>query len=269
MTSRGTIGVKGIDAAVDPFYAMRDNLASRLQAIQRDYDTWKSMMDSGVNTQTDVRFKEIDQPLRVSVKAVFDEAKMLGKAVSSIEKHRENFSHVDDRELAERSAFVKNSKTMLKRIQDEFDSDATKARYRQDTMGALKGDRQEVLQRKRSQDRYDALRQAEEDEKDDQIKVLQHQQQFMIDSQNVVLDDMASALKRLTTQATIINNELEAQDDMLDELGGKLDEAQGRVEINIQKLERLMKTKKRWQLWVIISMILVLAILIFVLFTMK
>jgi hypothetical protein len=184
-----------------------------MQGIQKDYDTWKSLMDSGVNTQTDVRFKEVDQPLRVSVKAVLDEAKMLGKAVSSIEKHRDQYPHIDDKELSERSSFVKSAKNMLKRIQDELESEATRAKFRQDTMGELKGNRSEVLQRKRSQDKYDALRAAEEDEKNDQIAGLQAQQQFMIGQQNLVLDDMASALKRLTTQATIINNELEAQDE--------------------------------------------------------
>jgi hypothetical protein len=70
---------------------------------------------------------------------------------------------------------------------------------------------------------------------------------------------------------------------LIDDVEGKMDDATNRVEINIQKLERLMKTKstsrnfvfgvflilffilERWQIWVILILIMILAVLVFVL----
>eukprot|EP00475_Leptophrys_vorax_P029401 TRINITY_DN4314_c0_g1_i1.p1 TRINITY_DN4314_c0_g1~~TRINITY_DN4314_c0_g1_i1.p1 ORF type:complete len:268 (+),score=89.61 TRINITY_DN4314_c0_g1_i1:68-871(+) len=260
--------VKNIDAAVDPYYGWKDGLIVRATQVKREYDTWKSMMDSDTST-TDSRFQACDQRLRELLKESLDEVRTLGKTVNKVKKKREDFPHIDNAELAERTKFVEDTKSALKKIQQDVESDSSNARKTKDTMKDLKGDGAELRKLARDQDRYQKLEDVPFDEKDGQIAKMQAQQDLLVKEQDEVLVSMEESLKRLRMQAEVIDNELDAQDKMLTALDERVDEGLNRLDINLKKIERLLNTKKRWQIYLIIVLIVILAVLIFVLFTLK
>ena len=221
------------------------NLAFRAKAVQNEYDQWKEKLKS-CNTATDPSFKELENSLRANLKSAEGESRIVSKAVKSIEEKREQFAHVDNKELSDRAAFAKDIKDILKRIKVDLDSEQTKAKKNADINAELNAARAQAMERQRLNNE-NRMENAVRDERSNKISQLQAQQELLIRDQDVILDSMSDALSRLNNQAHIINDEIENQDILIEDLDGKVDDANNRVEINIQKLERLMKTKSRFK----------------------
>jgi hypothetical protein len=185
------------------------NVAKRSKTLQGEFDRWREKLRN-CNTSTDAGFKDLENSLRANLRSVEAETKTLRSAVAAIEKNREQFAHIDDAELAERSRFVKEIKEVLKKIKGELDSQETSSKKKADLNAELNAVRIQTEERQKS--RYSAMEEAEQAERSRQMSQLQARQEELFRGQDAILGSMNDALARLNTQALIINDEIKDQD---------------------------------------------------------
>jgi len=252
---------------VDPFPPARDALAQDMQDINTQFAGWKELLNAGNTSSPDSKFMEVDRALRANIREREEDCAILGKAISKMEKHREKYVHVNDRELANRKKFVADIRNMLEKMRLEADSPAVAGKIQKDKMELLTGgnDAAKVREEKRVHERATRIKEAMNEEKEHQVSGLEAEVMVVVRDQDKVSEDMLSAVTRLKGYAENIGDELDKQDVMLTDLSENLNEAQGRLDVVQKKLERWMGTKTRWMFWAILISLLVLIILIFVL----
>ena len=92
-------------SAQDPFYAVRDSLEAEVQGLRVKFGDWKLLLGSS-DTHLDVKFKQKHEEVTRDLKKCSEMVARVRMAVEKTEKNRTQFSHVDDRELGQRKAFV-------------------------------------------------------------------------------------------------------------------------------------------------------------------
>ena len=92
-------------SAQDPFYAVRDYAEAEVQALRVKFADWKLLLGSS-DTYTDVKFRQKHEEVTRDLKKCGDLCGKVRLAVDKVEKNRANFSHIDERELGLRKAFV-------------------------------------------------------------------------------------------------------------------------------------------------------------------
>jgi chromosome segregation ATPase len=185
------------------------NLSQRSKSLQSEFDQWREKLKA-CNTATDSSYKESETRLRELLKSVDGEAKILGKVVASIEKNRDQFAHIDDAELRERSRFSKDIKDIVKKVKFELDSEQTNAKKRADVNKELNSVRIDAAERQRKS-KLEAEKDAARDQRANELTQLQEKQDALIRDQDSILGSMSDALARLNNQAVIINEEIENQ----------------------------------------------------------
>ena len=89
------------------------------------------------------------------------------------------------------------------------------------------------------------------------------QSQLMLQEQDEGLEELGNAVTRVGKMAGNINETLIKQNNMLDDLGNDLDETSGRMDAVMKRLEKLLQTKDKCQIWTIVALFLVLIVLVF------
>lgn len=92
-------------SAQDPFYAVRDSLEAAVQELRVKFGDWKLLLGAS-DTYLDVKFKQKHEEVTRDLKKCSEMVARVRMAVEKTEKNRTQFSHVDDRELGQRKAFV-------------------------------------------------------------------------------------------------------------------------------------------------------------------
>lgn len=248
-----------LESSLDPYYGARDSVLQEVKQLQRIFEDWKSLVMS-VDTALDDRFPSLHSKLEVKLQEVFEHASKLSKTVSKVEKHREKFRHVDDAELLSRKRSCQDLKSAIRAIKEAFNSQEYQGKIQRDRKANLKGSSAQGF----SGTTNSAPKSSQEGVSQRGINSIMAMQESKIKEQDVVLDDMQSALQRLGVMADHINVELDAQDDMLVDLEDEMDTANDRMEVVMKKLEYIMKVKKRWQIWAILFLAFVLIILILI-----
>jgi chromosome segregation ATPase len=93
------------------------------------------------------------------------------------------------------------------------------------------------------------------------VKDQRAQAQAMIGQQDVQLGGLETAVDRLHVAGEAIGEELKVQNKMLNELEDDLDDAGNKMTFVQAKLSKLLKTKDGCQIWTIVGLAVILAIL--------
>jgi len=91
----------------------------------------------------------------------------------------------------------------------------------------------------------------------------QTQMQKIRDEQEEILGDMLSVLKVLGVQGHAITGELQEQNEMLKEIGGEMDNVQGRITQLAHKLDALIGHSESKKYCIIIVLVVVLMVMIY------
>ena len=86
------------------------------------------------------------------------------------------------------------------------------------------------------------------------------QQQEMRREQDLSLDKLGSGLDRLNEMATTIDSELKDQDKILTDIDAEMDVAQNKMDGAIGAIAKLMKTKDKCQICVIVGLVITFVI---------
>ena len=83
-----------------------------------------------------------------------------------------------------------------------------------------------------------------------------------IKDQDILVEKLDIAVGNLHDKATVIKEEAELQNNMLDNLGNDLDDAGQKMGVVMGSLSKLLKTKDGCQIWTIVILAVILIILV-------
>ena len=81
--------------------------------------------------------------------------------------------------------------------------------------------------------------------------------------QNVVLDDMLTSIQRLGVLGEAIHDELDVHNRMLEDLDESMEDVEGRMDVALHKMEKILQTKSRWKLCLILFLVVAFVVLLF------
>ena len=163
--------------------------------------------------------------------------------VQVVEGDRDKFSHINDKELYERTALVHTSRDRLNRAKQEMQSEAVKAKLLQDerAIAARRGNLMGA--------RTDAER-----ENTNMIVDSQARQSLLMRHQDETLDELDVAVTRVSEMAENIGDEIGQQNKMLTEMEEDLSNVEEELGMAMGKLAKFLKTKDTWQLGTILCL---------------
>lgn len=201
--------------------------------------------------------KEAKKQLKRHIKNAELTLKDLQTTVRLVEKKRDDFLNIDDSELNNRKNFISASAERIKLVKSQMNSDGIKSKLLAD-------------ERAKSKRRLGLLgaKSEEEDEETEFIAKNHASAQLMMQQQDETLDELDSAVVRVGNMAENIHEELGQQNKMLTDLEEDLTNAEEQLGMVMGRLAKVLKTKNKWQLGVIMLMSLIVIVLLFlVLFT--
>lgn len=241
-------------ATHDPFYVVKDDLAGKLQELERQLGRFNQLLWND-NTVTSSQFKDCKRALSRGLRDAEAQLKDLELTIGYVERDRPSFAHIDDRELDERRSFVASARTALSQTREALSGDKTRAKLQADETAAIRAQRGdlgaktdiEMANTNYIHQQHGATRQILQEQDDN-------------------LEQLDSAVDRVHHMATEIHGELKTQSRLIDNLESEIDETSEKMNFVMGKLAKLLKTKDTCQLLTIIVLTVVLIVLAMILF---
>ena len=249
----------------DPFYMFRSDLKEKLNLVDDELSNYHSIIrttDTAVNTH---QLKEAKKRLKRLLKHAESSLNDLETTVRVVEKQREKFPHIRDGEIQERRKFVDDSKDQLamskmsmqsEEVRNKLMSDERALTERRKGGRTANGNASASSTVTNGNGSNGAYRNMEEGNPERAETLLMMQQQ------DETLDDLDMAVTRVGYMAETIHEEIETQNIMLKDLEDDLADAEEQLGVVMGKLAKLLKTKSKCQL----GMILILSLIVLVLF---
>lgn len=238
-------------ASGDPFYVFKDELESKVLAVHQKHAKWRAILkakDSLVSKELPAVTHQIEGAVATAEKSV----KFLEETIVMVEANRAKFEHIDTAELASRKAFVAAIRKELRDITAEISTEAVKSRIRTEERKSMQKATTSFKSTRAGQERNERFL---HDETRRQQQIMQEQDQS--------LAGLHTDITRLHGVTVEISNEVHQQNKMLDDLTGDVDEAQEQMNVVMGRLSKLLKTKDKCQLGLILFLVAVLVIMVF------
>lgn len=242
----------GEQASVDPFYVFKDELQARQQKISMRFQDWKGLLET-TNTHKSRTFKTELDSLRKEIPSLLSNVTDLEQVVNHVSSNRAKFSHISDDELTSRVRFVNEMKQTVTHMDTAMRSQRTMAKMENDERESLL----HVKEDRRGQ--FESAAAAGSGFAGDQ----QMMQDQIMNTQDQHLDELESGLGRVRNMGEVIHTEIESQNRMLGEFGDDLTATKGRMENMLGRMDKMLKTKSRFQTYTIILLIVTALILLF------
>lgn len=203
--------------------------------------------DTTLNSNT---IKDCKKQLKRHLRNAESTLKDVQTTVQLVENQQEKFAHIDATELYERRALITTCQERLTRAKSELSSESVKSKL-------LKDERAKAM-RKQAEQNPDI-----EEEDTAFIADRQAQTSLLMQHQDETLDELGDAVHRVGEMAGNIQEEIGFQNKMLEEMDDDLADAEEKLGLVMGKLAKFLKTKNKWQLGTILTLVLVVLILFF------
>lgn len=238
----------------DPYYFVRNEVAQALEVSQLKQMELERLLSGGENAATSRSVRTLRRAITRDLRKVEGSLSDLSMTVDVVRKNRENYPAIDDREIEGRVNFLNQSRRTLRELKEAVDGEAMRDRIRADEAVAA--------QRYRSRETYGA-RTPMEHANTEFIRNEQAVTQLRLKEQDDTLVELGQSVDRVGTMAETIHEELGEQNRMLDAFEADLERAAEEMGFMMGKIAKLLKTKDRYQIWLIIFLSLVMLILLF------
>ncbi|KAL7433219.1 hypothetical protein ACHAXM_003458 [Skeletonema potamos] len=249
----------------DPFYMFRGDLTKKILLVDQElsrYTTLVQTTDTATNTHA---IKEAKKQLKRHIKHAESTLADLETTVRVVERQREKFPHIHDGEMEDRKEFVRESKSRINNSKMMMQSEEMKQKFLRDERSFTERRRGANTGSAMSPD----LEQGNASTNNNNNGITgsnysaeRSETMLMMKQQDETLDDLDLAVTRVGYLAETIHEEIESQNKMLTELEDDLADAEEQLGVVMGKLAKLLKTKSRCQ----IGLILILSLIVLVLF---
>lgn len=261
----------------DPFYLFRSDLTKKISSVDTELNNYLNIVqttDTAVNTH---QIKETKKQLKRHIKHAESTLNDLETTVRVVDKQRHKFPHINDIELTDRKEFVNEAKDRIATakldmisdvVRDKFVSDerALNERRRRDGgngssngVSSANGTFANNGYAKASSDiesgNSSTSTSANNPERAETVLMMQQQDE--------TLDDLDLAVTRVGYMAETIHEEIDTQNVMLKNLEEDLADAEEQLGVVMGKLAKLLKTKNKCQIGLIIILSLIVLLLFF------
>lgn len=240
-------------ASGDPFYVFKDELESKVSAVNQKYAKWRAILEAK-DSPASKELPSLTHQIEAAVATAEKSLKFLEETIVMVEANRAKFEHIDTAEIASRKAFVASTRKELKAVSAEISTDVVKARIRKEE--------RKLMQPAKSSTSFRSNLTGEERNERFLEDETQRQQQVMRE-QDQSLAGLQTDITRLHGVTVEISNEVKNQNKMLDDLTDDVEEAQERMNFVMGRLSKLLKTKDKCQLGLILFLVAVLVVMIF------
>ena len=259
----------------DPFYMFRTDLVQKLSLVSEELNNYLSVVrttDTAVNTHA---VKETKKQLKRHIKHAESTLSDLETTVRVVEKSRQKFPHINDNELSERRQFVDDSKDRIAsskmsmqsdEIKQKFVSDEKALKERRKGGGGLGGGTSSSSATNgttNNNNGYYSKARDVESGNTSSTNPERAETMLMLQQQDETLDDLDLAVTRVGYMAETIHEEIDTQNIMLKNLEEDLADAEEQLGVVMGKLAKLLKTKSKCQIGLIIILSLIVLVLFF------
>ncbi|KAF1790386.1 Syntaxin 6, N-terminal [Phytophthora cactorum] len=236
-------------ASGDPFYVFKDELESKVSAVNQKHAKWRAILDAKDSPATK-ELPALTHQIEGAVATAEKSVKFLEETIVMVEANRAKFEHIDAAEIASRKAFVAATRKELQAVSAEISTDAVKARIRKEE--------RKLMQPARSSSSFRSNLTGQERNEQFLEDEAQRQQE-----QDMSLAGLQTDITRLHGVTVEISSEVKHQNKMLDDLTDDVEEAQERMNFVMGRLSKLLKTKDKCQLGLILFLVAVLVVMVF------
>ncbi|KAF1784562.1 Syntaxin 6, N-terminal [Phytophthora cactorum] len=256
-------------ASGDPFYVFKDELESKVSAVNQKHAKWRAILDAKDSPATK-ELPALTHQIEGAVATAEKSVKFLEETIVMVEANRAKFEHIDAAEIANRKAFVAATRKVgelwryrsgrrfilmhlvqeLQAVSAEISTDAVKARIRKEE--------RKLMQPARSSSSFRSNLTGQERNEQFLEDEAQRQQE-----QDMSLAGLQTDITRLHGVTVEISSEVKHQNKMLDDLTDDVEEAQERMNFVMGRLSKLLKTKDKCQLGLILFLVAVLVVMVF------
>lgn len=257
----------------DPFYMFRGDLVQKLTSVDEELDRYLTVVrttDTAANSQ---QVKETKKQLKRHIKHAESTLSDLETTVRVVERQREKFPHINDAELAQRRSFVDDAKARIVKSKGEMQGEEVKRKVARDERalterrrnnsaaggsggGSSNGGAKQMEYTNVKTDSLDL-------EEGDSADPARSETLMMMRQQDETLEDLDLAVTRVGYMAETIHEEIDTQNAMLKSLDEDLADAEEQLGVVMGKLAKLLKTKNKCQIGLIVALALVVLILFF------
>jgi syntaxin 6 len=181
--------------------------------------------------------------------------------IQLVEKNRDNFHQIDNKELYERKALVSTSAERVNMAKQEMNSDSVREKLGAD----LKA---KSLRRGYNDTANGGPQNGFNEQANEYLANAQTRASLLLMQQDEALEDLDIAVVRVGHMAENIHEEIGQQNKMLDEMDADLADAEEQLGVVMGKLAKLLKTKNKCQLGTILCLLgVVIVLFLLVLYT--
>ncbi|ETN02064.1 hypothetical protein, variant 2 [Phytophthora nicotianae INRA-310] len=220
-------------ASGDPFYVFKDELESKVSAVNQKHAKWRAILDAK-DSPAAKELPALTHQIESAVSTAEKSVKFLEETIVMVEANRTKFEHIDAAEIASRKAFVATTRKELQAVSAEISTDAVKTRIRKEE--------RKLMQSAKSSTSFRSNLTGQERNEHFLEEETQRQQQIM-QEQDQSLAGLHSDITRLHGVTVEISSEVKSQNKMLDDLTDDVEEAQERMNFVMGRLSKMLKTK--------------------------
>eukprot|EP00581_Thalassiosira_minuscula_P011226 CAMPEP_0183722986 /NCGR_PEP_ID=MMETSP0737-20130205/14757_1 /TAXON_ID=385413 /ORGANISM="Thalassiosira miniscula, Strain CCMP1093" /LENGTH=377 /DNA_ID=CAMNT_0025953235 /DNA_START=107 /DNA_END=1240 /DNA_ORIENTATION=+ len=272
----------------DPFHIFRTDLVQKLGLVEEELDRYLSVVRTTDTAANAHAVKETKKQLKRHIKHAESTLNDLETTVRVVERQREKFPHIHDGELRERRQFVHDSKSRISTARSTMHGDDVKSKLSRDERALTerrRADKKAANNTANGDTKYNKI-QSTDDDDDDAFDLengggnaarnsassssstshndpARAETLAMMQQQDETLEDLDLAVTRVGYMAETIHEEIDTQNIMLKSLEEDLADAEEQLGVVMGKLAKLLKTKSKCQLGLIVVLSLIVLVLFF------
>ena len=269
-TTTTTTTTKSYISEDDPFYMFRTDLVQKLTSVDEGLHRYLTVVrttDTAANTH---QVKETKKQLKRHIKHAESTLSDLETTVRVVEKSREKFPHINHVEIMERRGFVDDSKDRIAGAKMSMQSEEVRHKFVRDERalterrrGGAKGGGASSANTATNNGYRDVNDLESGNNNNNQNDPERSETLLMMQQQDETLDDLDMAVTRVGYMAETIHEEIDTQNVMLTNLEDDLADAEEQLGVVMGKLAKLLKTKSKCQLGLIVVLSLIVLVLFF------
>lgn len=234
-------------ATADPFITVKEEVTGSLKETEALFARWQQLLDGGAKDE----FEWVTNELQSKLKSISWDLEDLEETISIVETTPSRFN-IGPGELAERKKFVSRTKERANEIRSTIVGSKSKAKQAAQSRSALMS----------GGGRYAKLDRELDSRNDDFIADQSQQQAQIMREQDEQLSQVGETIGVLKNMGTLIGNELDDQNQLLEEFDADMETTSDRLKHTLQRLDKVMGiTKDGKQSCCICLLILILIIL--------
>lgn len=262
----------------DPFHIFRSDLTHKLSNVASALNAYLTIVNTTDTFINIDKVRETKKILKTCIKLAESTLIDLETTVRVVEKRRSDFGHIDDTEMYDRRQFINGGKDELVRTKVRMQSDDVRKKMSNDEQRHRRSslDRQQQQQQHQQQQHQQQQRQVDgrngnsnngynytDNNNDNDNNHERTETMLIMQRQDETLHDLDMAVTRVSYMADTIHTEIESQNVMLNKLEDELIDAEEQLGVVMGKLAKLLKTKNKCQLGLILILSLVVLVLFF------